>query len=192
MTNLHVSYAAANAQASALAALAAGGSMVVYSGTQPATPETSPGSSVVLATFALGAPAFGSPVSGQLTLVPPAPATIAATGVAAWFRVLAADGVTALFDGNIGTVVNGTWAQNTSYPIGYIARANGNAYICATPGLSAATGAGPSGTGGSIIDGSAVWSYLSVAGGDLNFSSSSLTAGNTLAVSSYTFQIPGV
>lgn len=192
MTNLHVSYAAANAQAAALAALAAGGSMVIYSGSQPATPETSIGASVALATFVLGSPSFGAPVSGQLTLTTPAPVTIAATGVATWFRVLGADGVSALFDGNIGTVVNGSWAQNTSYPLGYIASANGNAYICATPGLSSATGTGPATTSSAIADGSAVWSYLSAAGGDINFSSVSLTSGNTLALSSYTYQVPGV
>lgn len=191
MTNLHVSYAAANAQASALAALAAGGTMVVYSGAQPPTPETLPGASVLLATFALGSPAFGAPISGQLTLITPAPATIAATGVASWFRMSSADD-TALFDGNIGTVVNGAWTANTSFPLGYIASANGNAYICSTPGLSAATGSGPSGTTGAIADGSVVWSYLSAAGGDINFSSVSLVVGNTLALSSYTYQVPGV
>ncbi len=192
MTNLHVSYAAANAQASALAALAAGGSMVIYSGTQPPAPENLIGASVVLATFTFSSPAFGAPVSGQLTLATPAPASIVATGTAIWFRVWAADGITALFDGNIGTVVNGAWAANTSFPLGYIASANGNAYICATPGLSSATGAGPASTSGAIIDGSVVWSYLSAAGGDINFSSVNLTSGNTLALSSYTYQVPGV
>ena len=58
--NLHVSYVAANLQAAALALAAAGGSLVIYQGIQPATPETSPGSNV-LAAFALPSPAFGAP-----------------------------------------------------------------------------------------------------------------------------------
>ena len=192
MTNLHVSYAAANAQAAALAALAAGGTMTIYSGAQPATPETLIGASVALAVFALGSPAFAAPVSGQLTLNTPAPATIAATGVAAWFRVMAADGITPLFDGNVGTVVGGAWAPNSVYAIGNIRSANGNAYVCSTGGVSAGTGTGPSTTAGAITDGTVVWSYLSAAGADINFSSVSFTSGNTLALSSYTYQVPGI
>lgn len=192
MTNLHISYAAANAQAAALAALAAGGSLVIYSGVQPATPETFIGASVPLARFALGTPAFGAPVSGQLTLNTPTPATILATFAAGWFRVFAADGLTALFDGNVGTAVSGAWAPSTNYALGVIKSANGNAYACSSAGQSAATGTGPTTAAGAIVDGTAVWSYLSAADADINFSSASFVAGNTVSISSYTFQVPGV
>ncbi len=192
MTNLHVSYASANAQAAAVALLAAGGSWVNYSGAQPATPETTVGASIALATFALGSPAFSASVSGQLTLITPTPAAIAVTGTAQWFRVYAADGVTPVFDGSIGTVVGSQWAQGAEYAIGAVVSANGNAYQCSTPGQSASSGTGPSTTGNAIIDGTAVWSYLSIAGGDINFSSVNFNAGATIALSSYTYQIPGV
>ena len=192
MTNLTISYTAANAQAAAIAALAAGGSLVIYSGTQPATPETAIGASVALATFTLGSPAFSAPVSGQITLNPPTPTSIAANGNASWYRVYQADGATAIFDGNIGTVVGSAWAENTAYAIGAIVSANGNAYQCATAGTSASSGAGPTTTGNSITDGTAVWSYLSIANGDINFNTVAFTAGSTITLSSYTFQIPGV
>lgn len=191
MTNLHVSIAAANAQAAAIALLAAGGSWVIYSGTQPSTPETVIGSSVALATFTLGSPAFGAPVSGQITLNTPTPAAIVAAGTAQWFRVYGASGAP-VFDGNIGTVVGSAWAPSTSYAIGAILSANGNAYQCTVAGQSASSGTGPSTTGNAIADGTASWAYLSIAGGDINFSTVACTVGNTLALSSYTYQVPGV
>lgn len=192
MTNLHVSLASANAQAAAVALLAAGGSLVTYDGTQPATSETTIGESVALATFALGSPAFSAPVSGQLTLITPTPATITATGTAQWFRVYASDGVTVVFDGNIGTTVGSAWAQGAECAIGAIVSANGNAYLCKTGGQSASNGTGPSTTGSNITDGTAAWSYLSIAGGDINFSSVNFNAGATVALSTYTYQVPGV
>lgn len=192
MTNLQVSYAAANAEAAAFAALAAGGSWVIYNGTQPATTETTIGSSVALATYALGSPAFGAPVSGQITLNTPTPAAITATGTAQWFRVYAADGLTPVFAGNIGTVVGSAWVQGTNYAIGAIVSANGNAYVCSAAGQSASSGTGPSTTGNLIIDGTAAWSYLSIAGGDINFSSVNFNAGATIALSAYTYQVPGI
>ncbi|MFL9904226.1 hypothetical protein PQR71_39915 [Paraburkholderia fungorum] len=192
MTNLHVSLASANAQAAAVALLAAGGSWVIYSGTQPATSETTIGESVALATFALGSPAFSDPVSGQLTLITPTPATIVNSGTAQWFRIYASDGATVVFDGNIGTTVGSEWLPDTEYAIGAIVSANGNSYLCKTGGQSASNGTGPSTTGSNITDGTAAWSYLSIAGGDINFSSVNFNAGATVALSTYTYQVPGV
>jgi hypothetical protein len=192
MSNLNLSIAAANGQATALAALASGGMLVLYSGAQPATPETSIGASAALATFALGAPAFAAPVAGQITLNPPTPATVGSSGTAAWFRVYAADGVTPIFDGNVGTITGSAWAQSTSYSINQIVSANGNAYLCSAAGTTSGSGSGPATTGQAIADGGVVWQYLSIAGGDINFNTVGFNAGNTVALSSYTLQIPGV
>lgn len=79
------------------------GTLKVYSGSQPATPATSP-SGTLLATFTLNDPAYGSASTGVAALsVSPALST---TGVAAadagWFRVADSDG-TAVFDGACGT-----------------------------------------------------------------------------------------
>jgi hypothetical protein len=190
--NLKISYTAANAQAAALAALAAAGKLVIYSGQQPATPETALGASVALATFQLGSPAFSGPINGVLTLVTPTPAAISANGTAQWFRVYAADGVTALFDGSIGMILGPAWAPNTAYATNAIVVANGSSYQCTTAGTSAASGSGLSGTSTSITDGTAVWTYLAITTADISFTTVALTIGNTLALSSYTFQVPGV
>jgi hypothetical protein len=191
MSNLKVSFAAANAQAVALAALSAGGSLVIYSGSQPATPETTVGSGVVLASFALVSPAFAAPVNGQLMLNAPTPTSVTTAGTATWFRVYAADGVTALFDGNIGAVVEAAWAQSTAYALGVIVGANNNSYQCTTAGTSATTGAGPSGAGSAIADGTVVWQYVAIAYADINFSNVIFALGNTISLSSYTYQVQG-
>lgn len=52
------------------------------------------------------------------------------------------------------------WAANHVYTLGQRVSNGGNAYQITTAGTSAASG-GPTGTGGTISDGSAVWKYLS-------------------------------
>jgi hypothetical protein len=192
MTNLHISYAAANAQAAALAALAAGGSLVIYSGAQPATPETSIGASVALCTFTLGNPAFGAPSNGVLNLNVPTPATVVANGTAQWFRVYKSDGVTALFDGNVGLILGGAWATSTAYAVNAIVTANGNSYQCTGAGTSAGSGTGPSGTGSAINDGTVVWTFVGLVNADISFNSVVFAIGNTVVLSSYSYQVPGV
>jgi hypothetical protein len=101
-SNLHISYVAANAEANALAALANGGSIQIFSGSQPSTPETAV-SGTLLATLALNGTAFGTASNGVITANAISNVTIGTTGTAAWFRCWKSDGVTPLFDGTVGT-----------------------------------------------------------------------------------------
>jgi hypothetical protein len=80
------------------------GTIKIYTGTQPATADSSIGGSTLLATFNLGSPGFGSAVNGVITLSG-TPLTVAAsnTGTAGWFRMWKADGTTAVLDGSVGT-----------------------------------------------------------------------------------------
>lgn len=89
---LRLSTAARNAAAAAIVALIDGGSgagvLRIYSGAQPAGPDTSP-SGTLLAEFTLSDPAFGSPSTGVVTLdiTPAVEDTSAnATGTAGYFR----------------------------------------------------------------------------------------------------------
>lgn len=91
---LRLSTAARNAAAAAIVALIDGGSgagvLRIYSGAQPAGPDTSP-SGTLLAEFILSDPAFGSPSTGVVTLdiTPSVEDTSAnATGTAGYFRLL--------------------------------------------------------------------------------------------------------
>ena len=101
-SNLKITLAAANTQATPFSVLANGGFLDIYSNAQPSTPETAAGATA-LATLVLPSP-FGSAISnGVITVGTIATVTIANTGTAVWFRVTASDHVTAIFDGAIGT-----------------------------------------------------------------------------------------
>lgn len=87
----------------ALKALANGGTLVLYSGTQPANPDTALSGNTALATFQFSATAFGadSLVGGfqQATASFAAQTvTAVASGTAAFGRVYKSDGTTAVAD----------------------------------------------------------------------------------------------
>lgn len=95
--------AVANAAADAAVALANGGSLRIYSGSQPATAATAISGQTLLAELALGNPAFGSASNGVATANSiTADSSADATGTAAWFRVVNSGG-TGLWDGTVGT-----------------------------------------------------------------------------------------
>ena len=85
-----------------LCALADGGYLNIYGGTQPASPETAAGSAP-LATLTFGATAFGSAALGVATAEAITDDSDAdGGGNAGWFRVFAADD-TPLWDGDVAT-----------------------------------------------------------------------------------------
>lgn len=111
------SNAAANAACDAMAALANGGFLDIYDSAQPATADTAVGAQVKLARLTFGSPAFGASALGVATANAIGSAINAlATGTAAWFRVWKSDGVTAVWDGSVGTatadlIINSTAIQ---------------------------------------------------------------------------------
>jgi len=105
--NTQLSDAAANAACNAVTVLANGGSIKLYSGTQPTNGNTAVGAQVLLATLTLSATAFAAAVGGVATANAITPATIAVSGTATWFRVLKSDGVSVIFDGSIGIGTSG-------------------------------------------------------------------------------------
>ncbi len=104
MLSPRLSDAAANAAADAVCALLNSGYLRLYSGSQPATPNTSVTTQTLLAELRFGATAFAGAVAGMATANPLTPdASAAASGSATWFRALEVDGTTAVFDGSVGT-----------------------------------------------------------------------------------------
>ena len=77
------------------------GTIKIYSGAQPATPNTA-ASGTLLATVGLGDPSFGAPSNGVVAGADPAAVNAVATGAAGWCRVADSDG-NAVFDGSVGT-----------------------------------------------------------------------------------------
>lgn len=97
--------AAANAVVDAidLGSTVTTGRILIYTGTQPATPETT-ATGTLLVTVPMANPAFGNASNvGQAQLATtPISANAVATGNAGWFRVLDRDN-RAILDGAVGT-----------------------------------------------------------------------------------------
>ena len=83
----------------------AGGTLKIYTGTQPATPATA-ASGTLLVTVVLPNPAFGSASGGSATLNDPASVNAVASGTAGWARVADRDG-NVVFDGDVTATGSG-------------------------------------------------------------------------------------
>lgn len=100
---VHMSYAAVNAEANALAALANSGILRIYSGTRPTTCDDAI-TGTILAELTMNATAFGSASNGVLTAnAITADSAADAGGTATHFRLFQSNGTTALWDGTVGT-----------------------------------------------------------------------------------------
>jgi len=97
-----ISTAASNAMMDALAALLNTGFLDIYDGAQPAGPGTAITTQTKLAHLPLSATAFGAAAAGAAVANAITSANALATGTAAWFRALKADGTTAVIDGSTG------------------------------------------------------------------------------------------
>lgn len=95
--------AARDAAIEAVAALTNGGSVRIYSGTAPADANASLSGNDLLAQLTLGNPAFGSASSGVVTANSiTADSSADATGTPTFFRLLASDGTTVVYQGTAG------------------------------------------------------------------------------------------
>src|SRR5437867_1093548 len=103
MNNLKTSIAARNRAANAIADLADDGFLRIYDGLQPLTPETQVAGQTLLTELALGSPAFQTAMAGTIKADGLADDNdAAATGKASWYRIVAADGLTGIWDGTAG------------------------------------------------------------------------------------------
>lgn len=88
----------------------------IYTGTQPATPDTAVTTQTLLVTLTLNATAFGSASAGTSTAGTIVAGTAGAAGTATWFRAFKTDTTTAVLDGSVG--VSGCDLNITSTAIG--------------------------------------------------------------------------
>lgn len=103
-SNLKIAQNTAQTQATALVgAFTNTSTLNIYSGAQPATPETGLSGNTLLATITLPASAAFTSSNGVMTAAAISNATIIATGTAAWFRWVKSDGTTVIADGSVGT-----------------------------------------------------------------------------------------
>ena len=103
--NTHLSIASWNLALNAGIDVLNSGFMQIYTGTQPATPDTAITSQTLLATLTLSATAFGASSAGTKTANAITSGTAVATGTATWFRAFKSDDSTAVIDGSVGTSV---------------------------------------------------------------------------------------
>jgi hypothetical protein len=102
--NLKFSALAVNTAVDAMCALLDGGTLKIYTGTQPLTPETAT-EETLLATATFGSPAFAAAEDGVATANTITPdSSIDADGTAAWFRAETSEG-DAIIDGSVGVGV---------------------------------------------------------------------------------------
>jgi hypothetical protein len=178
--------------------LLAGGFLTLFSGSQPASPETALSGNTALAQFTFAVPAFGEAtrVGNFMT----------ATGS------FVNSSVSPLADGTIvfarATLNSTPWAGSKEFFYGNITSNAGLFFICVGPGTSAPSG-GPSVTGEGIADGTATWNCIgsttgqgnvvadyscgvSNSGADIILSSTTATIGVPVQISTMTQSIPVV
>jgi hypothetical protein len=104
--NLVISTAARQAALDAVTAkinVGGAGSLAIYSGTQPASPDTAISTQTLLVSCAFSATSFGATnSSGVATANAIAQGSPVASGTAAWFRIYAGNGTTGVIDGTVG------------------------------------------------------------------------------------------
>jgi len=189
---MNVAQSSANAALSALDALYSSGTLILYEGAIPVTPETPIGTQIALAKFTFADPAFAAPIFTSLqevaaaSFVSPSVAP-SANGTACFARAVASTYGTVLADYTVGAA----WQPGAAVMAGQYAVSNGNTYVCQTAGTTAASG-GPSGTGTNIADGTAVWTFNNAGSTDIVISTTTLNTGVPLNVTSLTHALPAV
>jgi hypothetical protein len=117
--NPKYSNAAVNAEGDALSDLLDNGYLRIFDGAQPTNADTAVGAQTLLAELRFNATASGATVAGVITFSAfTADSSINATGTAAWFRALKADGTTAVFDGTVGTGTHDLVVSTTAFVSG--------------------------------------------------------------------------
>lgn len=108
-----------------------------------------------------------------------------ASGFASYFRLYASNGTTCHAQGLVGQ----NWLTSTAFAVGQqVTNDGGKCYRCTTAGTSASSG-GPTGTGSSITDGTAVWQYVGDC--DMVVDNTSFATGQAFSVTSFTLTASG-
>lgn len=171
--------------------------LTVYSGTQPATPETALSGNTALAAWTFTAtpftgtfpPAFGSGVDSVTANFSSASASPLATGTASFARATAA---------------STAWVATTAYTRGKLVTNSSKLYVCTVSGTSAGSG-GPTTSAYSIADNSCYWDYVGpstvtvladftcgTSGTDIILGTTSIVTGTSITISSFNLQIAAV
>jgi hypothetical protein len=180
----------------AITALLGGGTLNMYAGTQPASPETAlANSNTLLASFTFAKPAFtsaqqSSSIEEQSAVFQPASVQPSANGTVTFARA---------------SMATSAWAAGTLYNAGQIVSANSKLFYCLASGNSSAQFPGPNSTSASIQDGSVYWQFLGDAtaiivadftvgtsGADIIVANTSFSTANAVTITDFILTIPAV
>ena len=100
--NTHYSIASINLALNALLAPLNTGFLQIYTGTQPANPDTALSGNTLLVTLDMNATAFAGASGGIATANAIVTGTAVAGGTATFFRAFKSDDTTAVVDGSVG------------------------------------------------------------------------------------------
>lgn len=175
-----------------------GATLTVYSGTQPASPETALSGNTALVAFTFSSPAFtGVPsTAGGFDKLTASFSSNSAnptnTGTATFAR--------ATFTGN-------AWQSTHAYTRGTIVSNSSNYYVCTVAGTSASSG-GPTTQAYGIVDGTAAWDFIGAtastgvtvlgdytvgtSGTDIVIGNTNVQVGTSVTITSFALQIPVV
>lgn len=101
--NTHLSIASWDAALDSALNVLNSGTVQIYSGTQPLTPDTALSGNTLLVTLTLGATAFSAASAGTKTANSITSGVAVATGTASFFRAFQSGGTVAVIDGSVGT-----------------------------------------------------------------------------------------
>lgn len=199
-----VSVVARNAELAAIGAkidTGGAGSLVFYSGTQPATVDTALSGNTALATLTFSTTSFGAPSGGIATANTITAGTATGTGTATFARAFAGNGTTAVIDYSVGgpasTITNVALTSNIATIT--TSAAHGFA-VGQTVGITGLTNSALNGSYVvSAVGSSTTFSYPlthtnisstsdsgSASGTDINLASTSISTGVVVSISSLT------
>jgi hypothetical protein len=176
-----------------------GATFTIYSGTQPASPETALSGNTALVTFTFSTPGFSG--------VP--------TTSGGFDKLVASFTSNTANPGNSGTAsfgravfVTNTWTGSHAYARGAIVSNSSNYYVCTVGGTSAGSG-GPTSQAYGIVDGTVGWDFISTtasvgstvladytvgttSGFDAQIGNTTVQIGTSVTITSFQLQIPVV
>lgn len=188
---MNLSAAAGTSALTALFTALNGGTLNLYTGTPPAnvaaalvSGNTLIGTADIASTALSGSiTTSGDNVVGTLAFTS-STFTTGAAGTVTFARALNTTPV-----GVVDLGASSSWLPSTSVVVNQMASNGGNLYICTTAGTTAASG-GPTGTGTSITDGTAVWSYVQPGTASVTMSNVAVTASLSVTINSATISLP--
>ncbi|MGH7104837.1 MAG: hypothetical protein ACREFJ_20870 [Acetobacteraceae bacterium] len=187
---MNVAQVSATAALAALNALYNDGTLTFYQGAIPATPETAIGTQSGLAQFALANPAFSAPTFANAEELATASfanssVTPTANGTACFARAVSNGATLADY------TVAANWQPSTAVIVGQYVINGANTYVCVGGGTTAASG-GPTGSGVTIQDGNAVWSFRNSGSADIVMATTSVLTAIPLSMTGLTHAMPAV